>query len=368
MIDHKTPSIEWINEVSAKNRNADKILIEKVIRSLFLLEGLAKANLGFVFKGGTALMLLMDSSKRLSIDIDIMLYDDSVNLEEIFEEMIQQQSFTRFELHERNTKSIIKKSHYKFYYYPLHKTHSEEEYVLLDILFEKPYYQSIIELPIKSKFLITNDKKIVVQVPSPEDILGDKLTAFAPNTTGIPYSKSEHSMSMEIIKQLYDIGNLVDISKNLKVVIETIIIISETELSYRKKEDLNYKDVIEDIFQTSLCIVSRGVSGNGDFSELQAGIQRISRFIFSESFHIDKAIIMASKAAYLANAIRFNKDKIDYFNNDPLQMKEWSITDPIWPRLNRLKKSNPEAFFYWYKIHELIQKDNRYMDSIFQNT
>jgi hypothetical protein len=63
MIDNKTLNIEWINEVSAKNRNADKILIEKVIRTLYLLEGLAKAELNFVFKGGTALMLLMDSSK-----------------------------------------------------------------------------------------------------------------------------------------------------------------------------------------------------------------------------------------------------------------------------------------------------------------
>jgi len=39
-------------------------------------------------------------------------------------------------------------------------------------------------------------------------------------------------------------------------------------------------------------------------------------------------------------------------------MKEWSIADPIWPRLNRLKKSNPEAFFYWYKTHEIIQENN----------
>ena len=156
MIDNKTLNIEWINEVSAKNRNADKILVEKVIRALYLLEGLAKAELDFVFKGGTALMLLMDSSKRLSIDIDIILYDDTINLEKLFNEIIQQQSFTRFELHERNTKSIIKKAHYKFYYKPIHKTHSEEEYILLDILFEKPNYKSIIKMPIESKFLITN--------------------------------------------------------------------------------------------------------------------------------------------------------------------------------------------------------------------
>jgi hypothetical protein len=52
-----------------------------------------------------------------------------------------------------------------------------------------------------------------VNVPSLEDILGDKFTAFAPNTTGIPYFKKEDSMSMEIIKQLYDIGNLFDVAQ-----------------------------------------------------------------------------------------------------------------------------------------------------------
>lgn len=98
MIDSKTLNIEWINEVSAKNRKADKILVEKVIRALFLLEGLAKINLNFVFKGGTALMFIMDSSKRLSIDIDIILYEEPENLKELFQKLISDQHFTKFEL------------------------------------------------------------------------------------------------------------------------------------------------------------------------------------------------------------------------------------------------------------------------------
>ncbi|MCD6565119.1 MAG: nucleotidyl transferase AbiEii/AbiGii toxin family protein [Bacteroidales bacterium] len=356
MIDNKTLDIEWIKEVSVKNRKVDKILVEKVIRALYLLEGLAKVDLEFVFKGGTALMLLMDSSKRLSIDIDIILYNETKDLEKLFKEIVSEQSFTKFELQERSTNSKIKKAHYKFYYKPIHKTHSEEGYVLLDILFEKPNYQNIIELPINSKFLISNDEEVYVHVPSHEDILGDKLTAFAPNTTGIPYFKSEHSMSMEIMKQLYDIASLVDVVDDIDIVYKTFEVFSKTELVYREKDDLDFDDVIEDIIQTSLCIVSRGVSGNGDFGELQAGIQRVSRFIFSEPFHLDKAITMASKAAYIANIIRYNKNKIEIFNN-PLQMKEWNIVDPLWPRLNRLKKSNPEAFFYWYKIHKIVQEN-----------
>ncbi|MBK6372322.1 MAG: nucleotidyl transferase AbiEii/AbiGii toxin family protein [Saprospiraceae bacterium] len=73
MIDKKEINLNWINLVSKANRNADKILVEKVIRALLLLEGLAMQNLNFVFKGGTALMLHFNSTQRLSIDIDIVL-------------------------------------------------------------------------------------------------------------------------------------------------------------------------------------------------------------------------------------------------------------------------------------------------------
>jgi hypothetical protein len=64
MIDKEKITVEWIEKVSKANRNADKILVEKVIRALLLLEGLAKQKLSFVFKGGTALMLLLNSAKR----------------------------------------------------------------------------------------------------------------------------------------------------------------------------------------------------------------------------------------------------------------------------------------------------------------
>lgn len=52
MINLDRISSDWLMQVSKKHRNADKILAEKVIRALLLLEGLAKQKLFFVFKGG----------------------------------------------------------------------------------------------------------------------------------------------------------------------------------------------------------------------------------------------------------------------------------------------------------------------------
>lgn len=357
MISKESLNIDWIAKVSTANRKADKILVEKVIRALLLLEGLAKQGLDFVFKGGTALMLILDSSKRLSIDIDIIIEKEPKDLEEILGNLLESQGFIRFELHERKAATSIQKAHYKFFYKPVHQTHAEEESILLDILFEKVGYKKIEEVPIDSKFVVSDGDPIKVRLPSKEDILGDKLTAFAPNTIGIPYFKGKTSMGMEILKQLYDVGNLIDIAEDGDLVKTTFESFASIELQYRECEE-KVDGVLEDIYQTALCIVSRGVEGKGDFAELQTGIQRVSRFIFSETFHIDKAIIAASKAAYLAVLLRTEEVVIEKYG-DPKIMKEWSIGEHFWPKLNKLKKSNPEAFFYWYKIFELSRGEQR---------
>ncbi len=352
MIDIQSINIDWINQVSKANHNADKILVEKVIRALLLVEGLAKQNLQFVFKGGTALMLLMNSTKRLSIDIDIILPDSTSNLDEILNNAANEQGFIRKELNQRITQTNIKKEHYKFFYVPIHKSKADEESVLLDILYEKVNYKNVIQIPVQSTFIPNKLEPVNVNVPSFEDILADKLTAFAPNTTGIPYFKNEDSMSMEIIKQLYDIGNLFDVVQDHETIKSTFANFVKAELSYRDKTSLAVNDVLEDIYQTTLCIALRGAVGKGDFEQLSLGIQRVVRFIFSESYHLEKAITHASKAAYIAMLIKHDANEIEKFE-DPQQLKDWTITAPLNTKLNRLKKSNPEAFFYWYKIYEM---------------
>lgn len=53
MIDIKSIEKDWVEGIS-KRKKADKILIEKVIRALMLLEGLSNSGLDFVFKGGNS--------------------------------------------------------------------------------------------------------------------------------------------------------------------------------------------------------------------------------------------------------------------------------------------------------------------------
>ena len=84
-------------------------------------------------------------------------------------------------------------------------------------------------------------------------------------------------------------------------------------------------------------------------------VKRIGSFIFSENYHIEKAIVHASKAAYISILIQHNVKTMDKFET-PLYLKDWQIGEPLNNKLNKLKKSNPEAFFYWYKIYELKSK------------
>ncbi|MDR0294823.1 MAG: nucleotidyl transferase AbiEii/AbiGii toxin family protein [Prevotellaceae bacterium] len=351
MINQKDITVEWLIQVSKKYRNIDKILVEKVIRALLLLEGLAKQNIDFVFKGGTALMLLLDSTKRLSLDIDIILPQRIENFEMILNNIAKSQGFSRVELQQRIVQSKMKKEHYKFFFTPLHKSNKDEEYVLLDVLHEKINYKHLNSTPIQSVFIPTIDKPLSVNIPSLDDILGDKLTAFAPNTTGIPYYKHGDSMSMEIIKQLYDIGNIIDVITDIETVKNTFYNFVQAELAYSNTGQTP-EDVLNDIYQTALCLVTRGSAGNGNFNELQKGIRRIKNLIFSESYYIEKVITHAAKVAYVATLIRHNAISLDKFDNLQ-QLKDWTIGSPLNTKLNKLKKSNPEAFFYWYKIYEL---------------
>ncbi|HEB61632.1 MAG TPA: hypothetical protein ENI82_00635 [Bacteroidetes bacterium] len=351
MVSEQSLNPEWIKEVSAKNRKADPALVEKVIRALLLLEGLAESGLDFVFKGGTSLMLKLGSTKRLSIDIDIIIPKKDDSLEGKLESLVSDKGFTKVELHARKKASDIEKAHYKFFYTPSYNSGRKEDNILLDILFEEVQYKNIENIDIDSTFVIQEGEPIKVSVPSFEDLLGDKMTAFAPETTGIPYKKGGQSKGMEIIKQLYDIGNIFDHADDLETITTTFKKFALTELSYRGIEE-NTQLVLDDIFQTALTISTRGKDGSANFKILQEGISQVKAFIFSESYHIEKAIAHVAKAAYLAKLIEHGESSIERFGN-PLEIKDWLIEQAFYTRLNKLKKSNPEAFFYWFKVYEL---------------
>lgn len=77
----------------AKENRSDSILVEKVVQALYLLEQLVESGLEFIFKGGTALMLLLPEPKRFSIDIDIIVSKKPEDLHTIFDALIKTSHF-----------------------------------------------------------------------------------------------------------------------------------------------------------------------------------------------------------------------------------------------------------------------------------
>jgi predicted nucleotidyltransferase component of viral defense system len=348
MISPDSQTLSWIQDVSAKQAIPDKVLLEKTIRALILLECLVAEELPFVFKGGTALMLLLESRKRLSIDIDIIMQTTPRDLGGLLRSVAVRGGFTRIEEQTRESRSGLRKAHYKFWYAPSYVTQVKEDYVLLDVVFEPLRYLMVQSVPISSPLILMEGDPSYVSVPSLEDILGDKLTAFAPNTTGIPYFKGAYPKGMEIMKQLFDIGCLFDLVEDLGRTRGTFIRFAEAELGHRGLEDQKFRDVLDDIVETSYCVSLRGIHEAENFVQLQTGIRRVQSFIFSENYHLDKAIVHAAKAAYLAKAILHEGAGLNRFDRNQF-LGETLITDPRRNKLNKLKKSNIEAFYYWHQ-------------------
>ncbi len=103
-----------------------------------------------------------------------------------------------YEQDDRGERGLPRRTHFKFFYNSV--ISRRRDYVLLDILEEKNLYPKTAVHSVKSPF-IEMKKSVKVQLPVEECLLADKLTAFAPNTTGVRYDKKS---GMQIIKQLFD--------------------------------------------------------------------------------------------------------------------------------------------------------------------
>ena len=352
MIKAETLTKDWILSVTEKYNNPDPILVEKVIRSFYLLEQLILNKVDLIFKGGTSLILTLSEPRRLSIDIDILISEKPDNLEGIFNKIIESTDFLNYQEVFRDTSSKIEKAHYKFYYKPQSQNADREEPLLLDILFQSNPYPQTQEIEVDSPLLQLQEPGIKVITPTLALILGDKLTAFAPETTGIPYFKNKESMSLQIAKQLFDIGTLFDFVENFAEVSESFKNIAGIELGYRNLQKLTFKDVLNDIYDTSFCLSLRGKSGHCNYEELKNGIKSVRNFIISETFYLERAIVMASKAAYLSAMINNDLFEVKRYST-PEELKDMYIDHPLYNKLNKLKKFAPEAFFYWYQATSL---------------
>lgn len=343
MINKETHTIQWITNLKNKlGRRVDPKLIEKVIWALTLLEQLRLKGLNFTFKGGTALLLATETPKRFSIDIDIITEHSEEEIKMVLQKIVEEKIFISWE-DDNNRKHTPDApiGHFKTYYESVVDGNTEP--ILLDLLYTPNPYPEVREIPIKHSWLSTSGENTIITMPSFDAILGDKLTAFAPKTTGILYSKNR---PVEIIKQLYDIAFLFDNIANVEIVRSSYNKVVQEEIGFRKL-NISAKEVLYDTWQACYTLAERDLK-SGEYIHLQLGIRNFTNFTI-DRFSIEEAITASAKVAYLTKLIQSEKEiKIERFKN-PLEIKDWLIENQQYNKLNKLKKNNPEAFYYWYK-------------------
>lgn len=230
---------------SASHR--DPLLLERSVYAFGLLEAITRVGMPFIFKGGTCLMLLLERPMRLSTDIDIIVAPGT-DLNTFIEEAGKIFPFVSVEEQVRKGKNNIEKRHFKFVYES--PVMERSIYILLDVLFEDAKYKRLIAKPIKNELILTDGEDLTVQIPSVESILGDKLTAFAPHTTGILLNSNK---DMEIIKQLYDVMTLIEVAEDFTEVRETYYSLVQDEIAYRGL-DIGPGDALRDTYNARLLL------------------------------------------------------------------------------------------------------------------
>lgn len=347
MINKETYTIDWIFNLKNKlGKQVDAKLIEKVIWALTLLEQLQLNGLNFTFKGGTALVLATEKPKRFSIDIDIITEHTEKEITAVLQKIVDEKIFLDWE-DDNNRKHTPDApiGHFKTYYKSV--VDGNIEPILLDLLYTPNPYPEVIKLPIKHAWLSTSVEETMITMPTFDAILGDKLTAFAPKTTGILFSKNR---PVEIIKQLYDIAFLFDNITDITVVKNSYNKVVQEEIGFRKLE-ISSSEVLTDTWHTCYTLAEREDKSE-DFKQLQLGVKNFTNFTI-DKFTIEEAIIAAAKVAYLTKIIQSEKEiKIEKFKN-PLETKDWLIENQQYNKISKLKKNNPEAFYYWYKALQL---------------
>lgn len=352
-----------------KKFGKDPTIIEGMIYALYLLECLKLTGLDFIFKGGTSLVLLLDLPQRFSVDIDIILNPSikKADLEAYLVKIVDSSNFIRMELDEcRSYQPGIPKAHYKFFYVSNFSTRDRdgrpisnpERETLLDIVFTENLYPVLVERSLQTEWLITDGEVTRVNVPDVNSITGDKLTAFAPNTTGVPYGVEKEK---EIMKQLFDIGCLFDHVDDIEIVKRAFNNCVRSEIDYRPDRKIESPDqVLRDIIETSL-MISRivNLSSNEttlELNEIYTGINQFRHYVFEGTFRLMEAKVASSKAAFLAVMILQDyRDELPRFRPD-IPLIDYLIINPDYNDLNKRLKfiARGEALYYWHQTIKLL--------------
>lgn len=331
----------------------DPGILEKAVHALALLGHLAESGLPFVFKGGTSLLLHLPQPRRLSIDIDIVCHATPDALDTVLARIAELSPFTGVEEQNRGERGLPRRRHFKFHYDS--PTQGRPLHILLDVVEEAGCPVDLIDKPIRTPF-IEVEREVLVRVPTLEALLGDKLTAFAPRTIGVPFEpiNGKPCDTMQVVKQLFDVAELCGAINDLPAVARAYDAMQALENGYRGG-GFTREQTLDDTRDACLALARRdlkGIARNQEADWLWDGARRLQSHLIGGRFNLDDARIAAGKVALLSTVLRHGRHDMALaelrYHGDVEAIRPLQIAG-AWQVLNRLKTANPEAFHYWHR-------------------
>lgn len=356
---------EWIDHQRRALGNCDPILLEKCVHAFTLLGYLAESGLPFMFKGGTSLLLHLPDIRRLSIDIDIVCPAADAELDRVVAHIGQIAPFIRAEDNPRQASvwrdPLPQRRHFKFWF-RTERDPSGEAFVLLDVVQEEHCPHETITRPIRTGFL-TPDREIMVRLPTVESLLADKLTAFAPTTTGVRLRRRNEAPGevMQVAKQLFDVGVLFEHAADFGQVAQVYDGVQAQEAEYRGNTHTR-EATLTDTFNACLGATGKKPAHYAVFPDtelLLRGFQNLRSHLVWPGFGDSDRRILAARAGVLAAHLRagvpFDFASSRYTGSatqlDTLRVA--SLNGHTYSWIDGIKSTNAEAYHYWYLALDL---------------
>lgn len=192
----------------------------------------------------------------------------------------------------------------------------------------------------------TCDPHIEALCPTLNSLLGEKMTAFAPNTTGVTYASGKHT---DIIKQMFDVSRMIKHihPDSLEIIKENFYLSAEQNIRFRNLVDVEPVHVLKDIIDTSITILAQGKYKKDAYNRLDEGIKSIKGYIHSEKYNYDSAVRDAGRVAHLAISLLNNTSFLHYTQENAFEIY---TKDEHLRRMNILMKIDKEAYYHWKEV------------------
>ncbi len=339
----QTPDLNRMESLRKEAGFKDPGIFEKTVYAFKLLAELLKIYPNLVFKGGTSILLHIFPPIRLSIDIDVLLpVKERTGLkDELIKMATASEWFDTVKEDIRGGK--IPKAHYKFYF--TSQFSRVPQYVLLAIVFTEHSYKNLLKRNISKIPLVFFDSSAVVRIPTPEGLLGDKMTAVSPNTMGISLNEKR---SMEVLKQIIDLGELFNIANDVDDFRQSFNSTAEQENGFRGTS-YSINEVVDDTldiaFKYSQSLLSGADNSFPEIAFINDGLGKVSNHL-RKKIGQQKIKIALSKIVYMTAMLKSSKSMKIVKTVDASLIEGINLPEK-YKILERLKVVNPEAYFYW---------------------